>query len=27
MMEELIDRIRCGDYFPEDLIKLQVIPA
>lgn len=27
MMEEFIDRIKCGDYFPEDLIKLQVIPT
>ena len=27
MMEELVDRIKSGDYFPEDLIRLQVIPA
>lgn len=27
MMEELIDRIRSGDYFPSDLVDLQVISA
>ena len=27
MMEELIDRIRSGDYFPSDLINLQVVSA
>ena len=27
MMEELIDRIRSGEYLPSDLIDLQVIPA
>lgn len=27
VMEELIDRIRTGDYFPSDLVDLQVISA
>ena len=27
VMEELVDRIRCGDYFPNDLIHLELIPA
>lgn len=27
MMEEFIDRIKCGEYRPEDLIKLQLIPT
>ena len=27
MMEEFIDRIKSGDYFPEDLIRVQVVPA
>lgn len=27
MMEELVDRIKSGDYFPEDLIRVQVIHA
>ena len=27
MMAEFIDRIKCGDYFPTDLVDLQVISA
>lgn len=27
VMEELIDRIRSGDYFPSDLVDLRVISA
>lgn len=27
MMEEFIDRIKSGDYFPNDLIHLEVISA
>lgn len=27
MMAEFIDRIKCGDYFPSDLVDLQVIPT
>ncbi len=27
MMEEFIDRIKSGDYFPNDLIHLELIPA
>lgn len=27
MMEEFIDRIKSGEYLPEDLIQLQIIPA
>ena len=27
MMEEFIDRIRSGEYLPEDLIQLQVVPV
>ena len=27
MMEEFIDRIKSGDYFPNDLIHLELIPT
>ena len=27
MMEEFIDRIKTGEYFPTDLIHLEVIPV
>lgn len=27
MMDELIDRIRSGEYFPEDLIDVELIPV
>lgn len=27
MMEEFIDRIRSGEYMPDDLVNLQVISA
>lgn len=27
MMAEFVDRIRSGEYFPEDLINVQLIPA
>lgn len=27
MIEEIIDRIRSGDYFPSDVVGLELIPA
>lgn len=27
MMAEFIDRIKTGEYFPEDLINVQLVPA
>ena len=27
MLVEFIDRIKCGDYFPEDLVDVALIPT